>query len=59
MQVNWRHCLNKAYIHNWEYHTLNDKEAIDKETENKEDFIYQGPGDTLSDVIYMWGIILL
>ena len=28
------------YIQNWECHTLNDKEATDRETENKEDFIY-------------------
>ena len=35
------------------YHTLNDKEATYRETEKKEDFIYQGPGDTINDVIHM------
>ena len=32
---------------------MNDKEATDKEAEKKEEFIYQRPGDTLSDVIYV------
>ena len=32
---------------------MNDKEANDRETEKKEDFIYQGSGDTLSDVIHV------
>ena len=53
VQANWRHCLNKGYILNWEYHTLNDKEATDREAEKKEDFIYQGLGDTLSNVIHV------
>ena len=30
-----------------------DKEAIDRETKNKEDFTYHGHGDTLSDVIHV------
>ena len=51
MQGNWRYCLNKAYIQNWEYHTLNDKEAVDGETGKNADFTYQGRGDTLSDVL--------
>ena len=33
--------------------TLIDKEATDKEAENKEDFTYQGPGHTMSDVIHI------
>ena len=53
VQANWRHCLNRGYIQNWEYHTLNDKDATDREAEKKEDFIYHGPGDTLSDVIHV------
>ena len=32
---------------------MNDKEATNRETEKKEDFIYHGPGDTLSDVIHV------
>ena len=51
MQENCKHCLNKTYIPNWDYHTLNDKEATDGETENNVDFTYQGSGDTLSDII--------
>ena len=31
---NWRQCPNKAYIHNWVYHTLVDKEATKVEPEN-------------------------
>ena len=50
MQGNWRYCLNKAYIQRWEYHTLNDKEAVDGETKKNVNFTYQGRGDTLSDV---------
>ena len=51
VQGNWRHCLNKAYIQNWEYHTLIDKEAVDGETGQNADFTYEGLGDTLSDVL--------
>ena len=36
-----------AYIQNWEYHTLNDKEAVHGETEKNIDFTYEGLGDTL------------
>ena len=32
---------------------MNDKEAIDREAEKKEEFIYQGSGDTQSDVIHV------
>ena len=32
---------------------MNDKEATDREAEKNEEFIYQGPGDTLSDVIHV------
>ena len=32
---------------------MNDKEATDREAEKKEEFIYQGPGDTLSAVIHV------
>ena len=32
---------------------MNDKEGIEREAEKKEDFIYQGPGDTLSNVIHV------
>ena len=30
---------------------MNDKEAVDGETEKNVDFTYQGRGDTLSDVL--------
>ena len=45
--------FKQRLIQNWEYHTLNDKEATDREVEKKEEFIYQGSGDTLSDVIHV------
>ena len=32
---------------------MNDKEVTDTKTEKKEDFTYQGSGDTLSDVIHV------
>ena len=46
--------LFKQRLHSqWEYHTLNDKETTNREAEKKEEFIYQGLGDTLSDVIHV------